>query len=152
MAMRRRQTVPLQWLIVESDGQLDAEDVRRLPRGAGVLLLFAPSAALSRRLRQVARQKKLTVVAEHPRAASRVHDMRELRRALQRRTPLILLSPIHRTSSHPDWSPMPRMRAAALARLGGRQLVALGGMNARRFAHVKQLGFQAWAGISAFRT
>jgi thiamine monophosphate synthase len=44
------------------------------------------------------------------------------------------------------------MRAAALARLGRRNLFALGGMNARRFARVKELGFQGWAGITAFRT
>jgi thiamine-phosphate pyrophosphorylase len=68
------------------------------------------------------------------------------------RTPMILLSPIFPTGSHPDWKPIARMRAATLARLGRRKLVALGGMNARRFARVKALGFRGWAGISAFKT
>ena len=117
-----------------------------------MLLFLAPSAQASRRLRQLARQKELTVVAETPRSAARVHNVRELRRALLNRAPLVLLSPLYETSSHPGWKPMPRMRAAALARLGGRRLVALGGMNARRFAHIKRLGFQSWAGISAFKT
>jgi thiamine-phosphate pyrophosphorylase len=44
------------------------------------------------------------------------------------------------------------MRAAALARLGGRSLLALGGMDARKFARIGRLGFRGWAGISAFRT
>jgi thiamine-phosphate pyrophosphorylase len=78
--------------------------------------------------------------------------MGELRRALSAGTPLILLSPLYPTASHPDWKPLPRMRAAALARLGGRRLFAVGGMDARKFERVKKLGFQGWAGISAFRT
>jgi thiamine-phosphate pyrophosphorylase len=84
-------------------------------------------------------------------AAQRVHDMRELTRALLARTPLIFLSPIQATASHADWRPIPRMRAATLARLAKRRLIALGGMDARKFARVEKLGFQGWAGISAFR-
>jgi thiamine-phosphate pyrophosphorylase len=78
--------------------------------------------------------------------------MRELRRALLARTPLILLTPLYPTGSHHDWKPIPHMRAAALARLGQRKLFALGGMNARKFARIRALGFQGWAGIWAFRT
>jgi thiamine-phosphate pyrophosphorylase len=78
--------------------------------------------------------------------------MRELRKAMAARTQLIMLSPIFETATHPDWQPIPRMRAATLARLGGRKLVALGGMDARRYARVARLGFCGWAGVSAFRT
>jgi thiamine-phosphate pyrophosphorylase len=42
------------------------------------------------------------------------------------------------------------MRAASLARLGGRKLYALGGMNAKRFDRIAPLGFVGWAGISAW--
>jgi thiamine-phosphate pyrophosphorylase len=73
-----------------------------------------------------------------------------LRQALLGRTPLILLSPIHPTRSHPDRRPLPRMRAAALARLAKRRLVALGGMDARRYAKIARLGFSGWAGIDAY--
>ncbi|HEY7007232.1 MAG TPA: thiamine phosphate synthase [Sphingomicrobium sp.] len=148
--MRHRQTVPLQWLILQ-----DREGIARLgelPRGSGILLLTELSGRDVRWLRHFARQRDLSIVREERGGAERVHGMRELRRALQTRTPLILLSPIYPTSSHPDWKRIPRMRAAALARLGGRRLLALGGMNARRFARIKGLGFQGWAGISAFRT
>ena len=33
-----------------------------------------------------------------------------------------------------------------------RKLFALGGMDSRKFARIRMLGFQGWAGISAFKT
>jgi thiamine-phosphate pyrophosphorylase len=147
--MTRRQSLSEQWLIAES--QLDEEVLKRLRRGSGVLVLGELSAREWRRLRFLARQRGFAVGNE-ARNAERIHDVRELRRALLKRRTLILLSPLYPTRSHPDWKPLPRMRAAALARLGRRKLFALGGMDARRFARVRRLGFQGWAGISAFRT
>ena len=150
--MSRRQTMPRQWLIIHAP--LGAETWRSLsslPRGSGVVVLGKLTSAEQPRLRRVAHQRALVTAAESTAQAARVHSVRELRRARLRGTPLILLSPLYATSSHPDWLPIPRMRAAALARLGGRRLVALGGMDARRFRAVERLGFQAWAGISAFR-
>ena len=148
--MRRRQTVPRQWLIIADQGTI--APAFRLPRGSGILLLQPLSGRAMRRLRQSARQRSLTIVKEQRGTAKRVHNVRELRGALLARTPLILLSPLYPTSSHPGWKPIPRMRAAALARLGERKLLALGGMDARKYALIKRLGFQGWAGISAFRT
>ena len=147
--MKRRQSLPEQWLIVDS--RLSERELRRLARGSGVLLLAKPSAQQRRWLGALAKARNFTVATEN-RTAARVHNVRELREALLRRTPLVLLSPIHPTRSHPEWKPLPRMRAAALARLSGRRLLALGGMDSHRFARVKALGFQGWAGISAFRT
>jgi thiamine-phosphate pyrophosphorylase len=151
--MTRRQSLPKQWLIV--DRGLNAATwttMRRLPRGSGVLVIGAVPAKDGRRLRVMARRLQLTIVLEHRRSAARVHNQRELTRALLRRAPLILVSPVHPTKSHPEWKSIPRMRAAALASLAERHAVALGGMNARRYANVAQLGFIGWAGISAFRT
>ena len=148
--MIRRQRMPEQWFIADArDGEL-WRTVRKIPRGCGVLALGKMSASEWRRLRHLAAIRGLTVVTEQPGAATRVHNLRELRQALLSRTPLILLSPIYRTASHPDWSPLPRMRAAALARLGGRSVHALGGMNAKRYAKIAKLGFVGWAGISAW--
>lgn len=148
--MPRRQTVPRQWLIVAREAAIPA--AQRLERGSGVLVLEALGPRALRHLRRIARQRSLVVVPEGPRTAVRVHNVRELRRALGARTPLIFLSPLYPTASHPAWKPLPRMRTATLARLGGRRLLALGGMDARKFGRVKELGFQGWAGISAFRT
>ena len=146
--MKRRQTDPNQWLIVQDRADLRA--LRRLTLGSGLLLLGPPATLLQ--LRLFALSRRLSIVAEAPRTAVRVHNLPELRRALLNRVPMILLSPIFATKSHPEWRPIPRMRAAAFARLGRRQLVALGGMNRRRYAMVAPLGFTGWAGISAFRT
>jgi thiamine-phosphate pyrophosphorylase len=148
--MRRRQTVPHQWLILARIDDLSAAE--RLPRGSGVLLLRPFSTSTMRGLRQAAGRRNLVIVIEGPRGARRVHNVRELRTAMLQRTPLILLSPLYPTHSHPDWRPLQRMRAAALARLGGRTLLALGGMDARKFARIRNLGFQGWAGITAFKT
>jgi thiamine-phosphate pyrophosphorylase len=148
--MRARQTIPRRWLVL--DDTVAMSSVQQLPRGSGVLVLQPIGAKAARALRQIANQRDLTVLQESARTAARVHDSRELLCAMLQRTPLILLSPLYPTSSHPDWTPIPRMRAAALAQLGRRKLLALGGMDSRRFARIKNLGFQGWAGISAFRT
>jgi len=148
--MPRRQTVPSQWLIVTGDDGLHA--ARRLPRGSGVLVIGRLSTGALRRLKTIVRSRDLRVAIEGRQTAARVHNLGELRQALLARTPLVLLSPIYPTATHPEWAPIPRMRAAALARLGERRLVALGGMNPKRYAAVERLGFIGWAGISAFRT
>ena len=148
--MSRRQTIPKQWLIIVD--RPDWRAVRRLPRRAGVLVLGQLTAADARKLRTVARLRSLSVTYERPRTSARVHGTGELRRAMLRRVPLILLSPIYPTQSHPDWPALPRMRAATWARLAGRRAIALGGMNQQRFAKIAPLGFSSWAGISAFRT
>jgi thiamine-phosphate pyrophosphorylase len=157
--MRPGQTrIPRRWLIADDRSEDELrEAVRALPRRSGVLLLFRTRSQskrqkLLRQIRRLARAKDLIIADEGAGDATRVHNLNELRRALLARTPLILLSPMFATRSHPDWKPLPRMRAAAYARLAGRNLIALGGMNERRFARIERLGFQAWAGIDAFRT
>lgn len=151
--MQRRQTLPCQWLII--DRRMTAEtgrSIRRLQRGSGILVIGDLPRAERRRLRTLMTPRGLTIADEVTGAAVRVHNVRELRKALLRRTPLVLLSPIYPSQSHPDWRPLPRMRAATLARLAKRKLFALGGMNHERYARIAPLGFIGWAGISAFRT
>jgi hypothetical protein len=92
MAMRRRQTVPHQWLIIrDSEDRVGLAAARRLPRGSGVLLLEPLPAREMRRLRL----RGLTFVEEQRGSAARVHNLRELRRALTDHTPLILVSPVY---------------------------------------------------------
>lgn len=150
--MKRRQTAPERWLIVAQPEDVNSPALKSLRRQSGVLVLCQLDRLRARRLRQVAGLRGFTVVVEQPGTAARVHDVRELRHALARRTPMLLISPIFETTSHPHWRPLPRMRAAALARLAHRQAIALGGMNAERYAKIALLGFTGWAGISAFRT
>ena len=149
--MRRRQTIPNRWLIL--NGSMNRKAwlaLRCQPVGSGVLLLERPNASTARRIGNLARLRSLTVVAEPSRSAARVHNLRELRQALLGRTPIVLLSPMFKTRSHPDWSPLPKMRAATFAHLAHRRLIALGGMNDLRYSTVAPLGFVGWAGISAW--
>ncbi len=155
--MSRRQTsVPRQWLV--ADGRTGADlwrAVRSLPRGSGILVLYEsmPPRERSRllaRLRRVARGRGLVLADAAAGEAIRVHGLRELRSAGLSRAPLLLLSPMCPTRSHPGRPPMPRMRAAALLRLARSPVVALGGMNERRFGRIERLGFQGWAGIDAW--
>jgi hypothetical protein len=150
--MTRRQTMPTQWLIVDlQPSDAIRHTLGRLPLGTGLLFLQPPVSRSPQRLRTIARHRNLAWVIEAPGTAARVHNQRELTRAMLRRAKLILVSPIHETASHPEWKPLPRMRAATLARLANRRAIALGGMNSKRYANVAPLGFIGWAGISAFR-
>jgi thiamine-phosphate pyrophosphorylase len=151
--MTRRHNIQNEWLVVDRQPCREQwKALGRLSRGTGVLFLQPIGAKDRRRLRRTATARELTIACDSPRMAARVHDQRELTRALLRRIPLILVSPIHATPSHPAWTPLPRMRAATLARLANRQAIALGGMNRQRYAKIAALGFIGWAGISAFRT
>lgn len=154
--MRRRQTVPGHWLVIaERLGARLWSALERLPRGAGVLLFYhelgpRERARLLGRLRRIARRRGLMLVDEARGNAARVHDLREIRTARLNGASLLFLSPIFATRSHPEMPPLPRMRAAALARLSGGRAIALGGMNGTRFRAVRALGFQGWAGIDAW--
>jgi thiamine-phosphate pyrophosphorylase len=140
-----------QWFIADSSmGKKVSAIIRRLPRGTGVLVLSDVEPRARQTLWAMARLRGLTIAVEGRRQAARVHNLRELRSALLARTPLILLSPIYPTGSHPEWRPLPRMRAAAMTRLAGRRLLALGGMDERRYRRVEHLGFVGWAGISGW--
>jgi len=155
--MSHRQTeISSEWLILDARlGDSWWGAVRKLPRGTGVLVLRHELSARDRRkllglLRPIATARRLRVIDEGARSAVRVHNARELRLALTARVPLILLSPIFATRSHAEWKPLPRMRAAALARLAGRRAIALGGMTRRRFRAIQKLGFTGWAGIDGW--
>lgn len=152
--MERRQRVPRQWLVADARlGDELWEAVGRLPRGSGVLLLYrdlpkAKRERLLRRLRVAARRQALVIADEVTGQARRVHDARELRTAAG--ISLLFLSPLFPTRSHPDWKPVPRMRAAALARLAKVPVIALGGIDESRFRRIGGLGFAGWAGIDVW--
>jgi thiamine-phosphate pyrophosphorylase len=156
--MKRRQTrTPQRWLVADerTGGELPAA-LRRLPPGSGVLLLYRDMAAGKRArllamLRRLARRRGLVIVDEAAGEAARVHILEELLNAGLGRVPLLFLSPMAPTRSHPGRPPLPRMKAAALLRLAKVPVIALGGMNEQRFAAVRRLGFAGWAGIDAWR-
>lgn len=154
--MKPRQSLPEQWLVTdETMGEDPVTVAARLPLGSGILfrhhgLAHGERRRLLRRLRRIAAARQLTLVDEASGEAARVHDSGEIRRARLAGARLLLVSPLFATRSHPDSRQLSRMRAAALARLASGPVLALGGMNARRFARVKALGFHGWAGIDAW--
>lgn len=154
--MKRRQTnLPRQWLITDERlGQEMFEIILRLPIASGVLVRHhhlrpGERAKLLRTIRRAGRARKLTVVEEGRRTA-RVHNAREMRRANLAGARVVLLSPLFATRSHAGWRRLPRMRVAALMRLAKTPVIALGGMDERRFRSVRKLGFAGWAGIDAW--
>lgn len=151
--MRPRQ-LPGRWLFADERlGDALWPVLRSLPRGTGMIVLLEDVEGrpkLLRRIRRIARPRRLTVVDGAGGEVGRVHDSRELLRALARRTPILFLSPLYETRSHPGRRPLPRMRAATLARLAGQPVFALGGMNDESYRSVRPLGFSGWGGIDAW--
>jgi len=154
--MTRRQTLPRQWLVADDRlGDRLCRVVRSLPRGSGILFLYrelpkAGRARLLLKLRRMAGSRQLLILDETTGGAARVHNAKELRKAGLAGTSLLFLSPMFRTRSHPEWRPIPRMRAAALVRLANAPMIALGGVDERRFRRIQRLGFSGWAGIDAY--
>ena len=147
---------PTAWLITDERLGPDLlKRIRRLPPGTGVLVRhhgLSPRVrrAVLRQIRLIARSRGLIVVDEAEGKVARVHSARELRRALPRNTDLLFLSPLFPTRTHPGWAPLGRMRAASLVRLARRPVLALGGLDSRRYARVMALGFRGWGGIDGF--
>ncbi|HEU4968330.1 thiamine phosphate synthase [Sphingomonas sp.] len=154
--MKRRQTVPRQWLVADSRlGERLWRAIRKLPRGSGILFLYrdlpnGQRARLIAQLRRLARARGLVLADEAAGAARRVHNSKEMLRAGMAGAAVVFLSPMFETRSHPEWKPIPRMRAAALVRLSNSPVIALGGMDERRFREIQKLGFSGWAGIDAY--
>lgn len=156
--MKSRQSmVPSRWLVADQriGGDL-LRALRKLPPGSGLLLLYrdlpaGKRARLHAMLRRLAKRRRLAIVDEAAGEAARVHNLREVRRAGLERVPLLFLSPMAPTRTHPGRPPLERMKAAALLRLAKVPMIALGGMNERRFAAVRRMGFAGWAGIDAWR-
>lgn len=145
---------PIRWLFADERlGDRLLPVIANLPRGTGVVVRLHETPdrrLLLKQIRRLARARDLTVLDETAGEVARIHSAAELRRARLAGTPLIFVSALHPTRSHPGRAPMPRMRAAALARLGGRRVYALGGMDERRFRFVKPLGFRGWGAIDAW--
>lgn len=174
--MRRRHPLPRLWLM--TDERMGDEGLwhalARLPRGSALIFRHYRTRdrrALFERVRAVARRRGLVLLlAGSPREAAGwradgahgrsphrwaprplvrtapAHDARELGRA---RAHAIFLSPVFATRSHPDARPLGPLRFGMLARTARVPVVALGGMDARRFRRLADLGAHGWAAIDS---
>jgi len=173
--MRSRQPLPRLWLMTdERMGEMLWRALERLPRGSGVIFRHYATPdrrALFERVRKIARRRGLVLLlGGSPRAAAAwradgahgrsphlrttrplirtapAHDARELAEV---RAHAVLLSPVFATRSHPGGRILGTMRFGFLARHAPARVIALGGMDARRFHRLAPLGAYGWAGIDA---
>jgi thiamine-phosphate pyrophosphorylase len=161
--------MPRLWLM--SDTRMGADflpAVRRLPKGSGLVfrhygLSRQEREALLAHVQRIAKARRLVLIdrlANHshphlkphlPRTAN-VHNRRELVAARRRGATAIFISPLYPTRTHPDARILGRLgfiRLAVEARKYGLVPIALGGMNAARFARLTPYAY-GWAGIDAF--
>lgn len=148
--------------------------IRRLPRGSGIVVRHYSLSLAERRRLFAAVQRYATprghmVLRAGPERLGRredgvhnapgtgpglrthaMHDWAELRHARRTRPELIFASPVHATRSHPGGAAMPRATLRAILRHAPCDVIALGGMTARRAAHLKRLGIAGWAGIDVW--
>jgi len=149
--------------------------IEALPRGAGIVFRHhatgrAARRALFERVARVARRKHLVLIrggAERlGRGEAGVHGNGWLSRPGQRTWPahsraeaiagkragaeILFVSPVYPTRSHPGAQALGPLRAAGIGRGLGLNIIALGGMDSRRFLRLRGLGFQGWAAIDAW--
>ena len=172
--MRASQHLPRQWLFTDErlgDALFAALD--RLPRGGGIVFrhyrhdeparrrLFVRVAAAARRRRQLILLAGPPDLAgawgadgshgEGPGTGLRsapVHDLSEIRAAERAGADFLFLSPVFPTASHPGAPALGPARFDRLAAATALPVIALGGMNERRWQQLPRA--YGWAGIGAW--
>jgi thiamine-phosphate pyrophosphorylase len=148
--------------------------IEALPRGAGIVFRHhaterAARRALFERVARIARRNGLVLVragAGHPGRGEAgahgnarrfypglrswpAHARAEAIAAKRAGADIVFISPIYPTRSHPGARALGPLQAAAIPRGLGMKAIALGGMDARRFARLRGMGFHGWAAIDA---
>lgn len=162
---------PRVWLLTdERMGDRLWPALRRLPPGAGVVFRHGATPARARlaswlQVRRIARARRLVPVGaggplpgadgvHRARGPGLVtwpaHDRRQAVAARRAGAALVFVSPVFPTRSHPGGRTLGPARAARVARGLGLAVIALGGMNGRRWRRIRRLGFDGWAGIDAW--
>ena len=78
-----------------------------------------------------------------------VHSMAEAEEAARLGASLVFVSPVFETRSHPGRAALGPVLAAPIAQAARVPAIALGGMDARKFAQSSE-SFHGWAGIDAW--
>lgn len=175
----RQRPLPRSWLMTdERMGERLWEAIDRLPiKHAGIVFRHyqAPvdvRSALARRIADICQRRSLAlaiavdadlarslgadlvhnplhVPTDLPFSRS-VHSIGQAERANADGAALVFVSPVYPTSSHPGRKALYRPLASRIARTAGVPAIALGGMNALKFAKLERDGFYGWAGIDAW--
>ncbi len=137
--------------------------LRKLPKGAGVIfrhysLTRAERAGLFRRVRAIARARRLMLLSGGPGGAHGrhfgavsvpVHSKRERIAAERNGAKLLFVSPIFSTASHPGARALGRSRFGLLIAGGRVPVIALGGMTRQRARSLSVFKIHGWAAISS---
>lgn len=161
---------PRRWLMTDPRlGDALWDTLATLPKGSGVILRhyelpIAERRALFAKVRRIARRRGLTLIvagqhrlghaSSHGRhrgaLTAPVHSRREAITAIRNGARLLFVSPVHPTRSHPGALMLGPVRLGLLIRGLDAFVVALGGMDERRWRALRPLGVYGWAGIDAW--
>jgi len=115
----------------------------------GITLAVAGDVRIARQVGATLVHNPTSAVADLPCSVA-VHSLDEALATKAVRPALAFVSPVYVTSSHPDRAPLGPQRAAEIARAIGVPAIALGGMDARKFAALERECFYGWAGVDAW--
>ena len=161
-------SIPHLWLMTDErmgDGLWRA--LARLPRGSGVIfrhysLSAADRRALFTQIDRVARRRQLLLIWAGPHRSepshgrhrgavtAPVHSRREALAAQRNGATLLFASPVHATRSHPGAPALGPVRLGLMTRGLDTPVIALGGMNERRWRALRSMGIHGWAAIDAW--
>jgi thiamine-phosphate pyrophosphorylase len=122
------------------------QKVRRVARARGHLLFLAGTAREARGWGADGHHGRSPRAPGRPMTAP-VHSLREMIAARRLRADLVLVSPVFATRSHPGQKTLGRIGFFRLARTAPCPVIALGGMNRRRFRSLASFGAYGWAAI-----
>ena len=161
---------PFVWLMTDERADPIAA-ARRLPPRSGVVFRHHATPQRERlrlfvALRRIGAARRLAVLSARaplPGAAGvhgparggglrswPAHDRRQAIAAVRAGAALVFVSPVYPTRSHPGAAALGPAGATRIARGLGLTVIALGGMDARRWRRIRRFGFDGWAGIDAW--
>lgn len=173
---RRHPPLPTLWLMTDERIGDVVKAVESLPRGSGIVFRHHATPLAERRklfdaVRAIAlRRRLILILADTPSRARNwgadgahhrstlqgaglrtvaIHNARELHLARRIGADLMFVSPVFSTRSHPDARTLGPVRLGLLVGRSRHAVVALGGMDARKFRRLQGLGLHGWAAIDA---
>lgn len=136
------------YALPESDRARLADSIATVCAKRGLLFAVAGDVGLAERTKAaLVHRPNGETVLPHSRS---VHSLEEAKAARDGGASLVFVSPVHETRSHPEAAPLGRKLARQIIKAAGCPAIALGGMDARKFAAAEKDGFYGWAAIDAW--
>lgn len=164
-------TLPRRWLMTDERlGDALWQAIDALPRGSGIIFRHYATGSDARRVLfqqmvRVARRKHILLIVAGPTVGrgdwprhgrkrgaltAPVHSRAQAIAAVRAGAALLFVSPVCATRSHPGTRPLGSARLGLMIRDLRVPVIALGGMDERRWRALRPLGVHGWAGIDAW--